>query len=302
MIASKFFIILDQFQTVAYAGIYADAAICFTWDHESPQGTAEGSGMPRTLTQKMIRTRLAAATAGIACSLCFLLGGCSSPKSNAPTELPFTANSDTATSGPDEFTPSVEGTAPSSIDSAQLGSSGDVTMKAEDGTTVTAAFQFSSILTASSANTVWQSLTSDAMACSNIDPTRDAIVVGTVAFQNETPSFTPQVRFMFLDPLTYSDYQIDVGVDYKNQPACINLDAGITPDFSGTASWGPAPIEIVLHQFYSPASPSGAKTADVQFNAVVSADEWATATLSSDSAWIVIAPGQLEHVGIFKFT
>jgi hypothetical protein len=175
-------------------------------------------------------------------------------------------------------------------------------MKADDGTTVTATFQFSTILTTSAATNTWQSLTSDPLPCSDFDSARDAIVVGTVAFENGTPTFTPDVRFMFPGLPEYTDFDTSVGVDYGNSPSCIDPEGGITPNFSEGSSWGPVPIEIVLRQFYSPSDPAGAATARVSFNAIVSQAEGLTADLSDGSGQITIASDQMQHVGVFEFS
>jgi hypothetical protein len=233
-----------------------------------------------------------------------VVGSFTKSTNSNPLEQPLATTPGSVTPSSEEFsTPVQDDTAPSSVNTGGLSAPSDVTMKSEgDDTTVSATFQFSKILKASAAQSQWQDITSDPMPCANVDTTRDAVVVGTVSFQNETPSFTPQVRLMFLDPLNYANFSLDVGVDYSNQPGCIDLAGGITPVFSQGSSWGPVPVEIILHNFYSPQEPGGQKSAGVEFNAIVSENEGYTADLSSDSSLIKIAPDQMQHVGVFEFS
>lgn len=170
-------------------------------------------------------------------------------------------------------------------------------MHAQDGTSLTLTFVLTSAMhVGRAADAVWRGFSADPMPCS-ADPTRDAIFVGSALITNETPKFSADLN---LPMGTVNNGRLDLGVDYSDSSQCQSLvagpgltDAGLAPNLDG-AEWGPTPIELVLHGFYSPAEPSGDQVALAHANVEIvpggSSGLW---TLASDSRFMQVEPSKI---------
>lgn len=208
--------------------------------------------------QRQLRL-LAAAT-----SAALLLAACSSAtpsQDSGGLDPGVTFGSATGSADPTSSVPSVAA-APSTPTDAPTLTPLAVTFTAPDGTTVTMDLRLSGLLrpTDPGVQAAWSHAGgSSALAC-DADPQRDALFVGQVAFTNTTPSFTPDLM-IFFNPNMSGMTNLSVGIGYTNQPACTAVDpsttqATLAPTFS-SPQWGPVPIELVVHDFYSPQFPGG---------------------------------------------
>ena len=100
------------------------------------------------------------------------------------------------------------------------------------------------------------------LPCPNIDPTRDALIYGTIAFHNQTPDFAPRVRAALSPPAGRKRlHPLEIGIGYSNNPICVNKSSkvqltAIRPQFA-SADWGPVPLLIVIRGLYTPGHPRG---------------------------------------------
>lgn len=89
---------------------------------------------------------------------------------------------------------------------------------------------------------------------------QSAVIVGTLAFTNETPNDTPDFYINFSDMKTGGT--MSLGAGYSNGPQCITSGSdgwegsAIQPTWTH-AQWGPVPIAIVINNFYGPSNPNG---------------------------------------------
>ena len=202
---------------------------------------------------------LAAATSAV-----LLLAACSSaaPHHGSPELDPGVSfGSATGPADPTSSDPPVAATPSTSTDAPTLNPL-TATFTAPDGTTVTMDLRLSKLLrmTDPGVQAAWSHAGGSASMACDADPQRDALYVGSVAFTNTTPSFTPDLM-IFFNPNGSGMTNLSVGVGYTNQPTCTAVapsttQATLAPTFS-SPQWGPVPIELVVHDFYSPQFPGG---------------------------------------------
>jgi hypothetical protein len=125
-----------------------------------------------------------------------------------------------------------------------------------DGGVVTGTLALSAPFPASRAGRLVDAFPSG-LPCPNIDPTRDALIYGTIAFHNEKPEFAPKLRAALSPPVGRKRlHPLEVGIGYSNNPVCANKSSkvqllAIRPQFT-SADWGPVPLLIVIRGLYSP--------------------------------------------------
>jgi hypothetical protein len=137
------------------------------------------------------------------------------------------------------------------------------TAKQSDGSRFTGELAFSAMIPASRADKIASAFPSG-LPCPDVDPTRDALIFGTITFHNETPKFTPQLRAHF-SPLVHKGdrlYPLEIGVGFADKPTCTGKvgktgkSVKLRPQFS-SRDWGPVPLQIVVRGVYSPRHPKG---------------------------------------------
>jgi len=149
---------------------------------------------------------------------------------------------------------------------------------AEDGTTISGSLELSGLRGADDPNLQadWSAISQGPEMPCPADSSRDEVVIGTVAFTNETPNFTPTLNIM----LASIGGPVSIGVAYSNEPRCEDLSSAsgsqfspaISPSFT-SATWGPVPIEFVIPHYRSPAAPNGDPNLLKQLNVQITATQ-----------------------------
>ena len=132
----------------------------------------------------------------------------------------------------------------------------------QDGTAFSGTLQLSAPVHASDAGDAWASVGGHGELPCSTDATRDAVAVGTLDLAEDTPQFSSAVVLAFKG---YYTNWFSEGAGYSSRSQCSDDSAGpggyldISPRFTST-SWGPVPVEFVLHGYYSPDHPTGDKS------------------------------------------
>jgi hypothetical protein len=132
----------------------------------------------------------------------------------------------------------------------------EIVFLANDGTRVRMTLQLSQMLRAGDPRVA--STFSGEPPC-QADSQRDAVFVGTVSFTNETPDFSAPIYVKM-----YANNDTQFGVVYSSGPRCSG-SVDIAYSYVGSIlspsmeepRWGPAKVEIVLKNIFSPAHPDG---------------------------------------------
>lgn len=88
---------------------------------------------------------------------------------------------------------------------------------------------------------------------------QNAVIVGTLEFTNQTPSYTPDVYIDFSDMTTGGNMSFGAN---SNDGECVTDGSDgwegstIQPTWTG-AQWGPAAVAIVIQNYYGPDYPDG---------------------------------------------
>jgi hypothetical protein len=129
-----------------------------------------------------------------------------------------------------------------------------------DGTRVTGTVAASAFLRGRDADGVVAAFKTSGPPCP-FDRTRDAVILATFTFQNETPDFDVEDFVLGVTPVGGVESRaLSLGLQYSAESPCLDHSQvrAVRPKFSPSSpTWGPVTALLVARDVYTPALPAG---------------------------------------------